>query len=50
MSPLERHELIEPLERVLVVVSHPTMPSSAPNLTIALPVRAGARVDYVVSN
>ena len=28
MSPLERHELIEPLERVLVVVSHPESPQA----------------------
>ena len=49
MSPLERHELIEPLERALVVNSHPDDAEFGAAPTIAKLTAAGARVDYVVT-
>jgi LmbE family N-acetylglucosaminyl deacetylase len=49
VSPLERHELISPLERVLVVVSHPDDAEFGAAATIAGLTAAGARVDYVVT-
>jgi LmbE family N-acetylglucosaminyl deacetylase len=49
MSPLERHELISPLERVLVVISHPDDAEFGAAATIAGLTAAGARVDYVVT-
>ena len=49
MSPLERHELISPLERALVVISHPDDAEFGAGPTIAALTAAGARVDYVVT-
>ncbi len=49
MSPLERHELISPIERALVVVSHPDDAEFTAAATIAQLTGAGVRVDYVVT-
>lgn len=49
VSNLERHELITPLERVLVVISHPDDAEFGAGATIAALTAAGARVDYVVT-
>lgn len=49
MSPLDRHELISPLERVLVVISHPDDGEFGAGPTIAHLTASGARVDYVVT-
>ncbi len=49
MSPLDRHELISPLQRVLVVISHPDDGEFGAGPTIAHLTAAGARVDYVVT-
>ena len=49
MSPPERHELISPLERALVVVSHPDDAEFTAAATIAQLTGAGVRVDYVVT-
>jgi LmbE family N-acetylglucosaminyl deacetylase len=49
MSPLDRHELISPLERALVVISHPDDAEFGAGPTIAALTAAGARVDYVVT-
>jgi LmbE family N-acetylglucosaminyl deacetylase len=49
VSPLERHELILPLERALVVISHPDDAEFGAGPTIAALTAAGARVDYVVT-
>jgi LmbE family N-acetylglucosaminyl deacetylase len=49
MSPVERHELISPLERVLVVISHPDDAEFGAGPTIAHFAATGARVDYVVT-
>ena len=49
MSALERHELIAPLERVLVVISHPDDAEFGAGATIAKLAADGARVDYVVT-
>jgi LmbE family N-acetylglucosaminyl deacetylase len=47
--PLDRHELISPLERALVVISHPDDAEFGAAPTIASLTAAGARVDYVVT-
>jgi LmbE family N-acetylglucosaminyl deacetylase len=49
MSPLDRHELISPLERALVVISHPDDAEFGAAATIAQLTTAGVRVDYVVT-
>jgi LmbE family N-acetylglucosaminyl deacetylase len=49
MSSLERHELVSPLERVLVVISHPDDGEFGAGATIAWLTAMGARVDYVVT-
>ena len=49
MSPLDRHELVAPLERALVVISHPDDAEFGAAATIAQLTAAGARVDYVVT-
>ena len=49
MSPLERHELISPMERALVIVSHPDDAEFGAAATIAQLTAAGVRVDYVVT-
>jgi LmbE family N-acetylglucosaminyl deacetylase len=49
MSPLDRHELISPLERALVVISHPDDAEFGAAATIAQLTAAGVRVDYVVT-
>jgi LmbE family N-acetylglucosaminyl deacetylase len=49
MSPLDRHELIEPLERALIVISHPDDAEFGAAATIAKLTAGGARVDYVVT-
>ena len=49
MSPLDRHELITPLERALVVISHPDDGEFGAGPTIAHLTAAGVRVDYVVT-
>ncbi|MDP9468835.1 MAG: PIG-L family deacetylase [Chloroflexota bacterium] len=49
MPDLERHELIQPLERALVIFSHPDDAEFGAAATIAHLAAAGARVDYVVT-
>ena len=49
MSPLDRHELISPIDRALVVISHPDDGEFGAGPTIAALTAAGARVDYVVT-
>src|SRR5918992_2873204 len=49
MSPLDRHELITPLERALIVISHPDDAEFGAAPTIASLAAAGVRVDYVVT-
>ncbi len=49
MTEPEHHSLIEPLERVLVIFSHPDDAEFGAAATIAHLVGQGARVDYVVT-
>jgi LmbE family N-acetylglucosaminyl deacetylase len=49
VSPLERHELISPLERALVVISHPDDGEFGAGPAIAYLTASGVRVDYVVT-
>ncbi len=49
MPDLERHELIEPLERALVIFSHADDAEFSAAATIARLIADGARVDYVVT-
>lgn len=49
MPDLEREELIEPVERALVIFSHPDDAEFSAAATIAHLTGAGARVDYVVT-
>jgi LmbE family N-acetylglucosaminyl deacetylase len=49
MPDLERHELISPVDRVLVVFSHPDDAEFSAAATIALLAASGAAVDYLVT-
>ena len=49
MPDLERHELIQPLERALVIFSHPDDAEFSAAATIARLTADGVRVDYVVT-
>ena len=49
MSPLDPHALVEPLERALVVISHPDDAEFGAAATIASLTARGVRVDYVVT-
>jgi len=49
MPDLERQDLIQPLERVLVIFSHPDDAEFGAAAAIASLTAAGARVDYVVT-
>jgi len=49
MPNLERHELIQPLERALVIFSHPDDAEFSAAPAIAALTAAGARLDYVVT-
>ena len=49
VSAPDRHALVEPLERALVVVSHPDDAEFGAAPAIALLTRSGVRVDYVVT-
>src|SRR5918999_1312771 len=46
---LERHELVSPLERVLVIFSHPDDAEFGAAPAIAALAAMGARIDYVVT-
>lgn len=48
-TDIERHELISPLERVLVIFSHPDDAEFGAAPAIAALTAGGARVDYVVT-
>jgi LmbE family N-acetylglucosaminyl deacetylase len=49
MNDRERHELVAPLERVLVIFSHPDDAEFGAAPAIASLAAAGARIDYVVT-
>jgi len=49
MSPLDRHELVTPLERALVVISHPDDAEFGAASTIATLTASGVVVEYVVT-
>ena len=49
MPDLEHHELIQPLDRALVIFSHPDDAEFGAAATIAHLTAAGARVDYLVT-
>lgn len=49
MPDLERHELISPIDRVLVIFSHPDDAEFSAAATIALLALSGAAVDYLVT-
>lgn len=49
MSPLDRHELITPMERALVIFSHPDDAEFGAASAIAALTAANVRVDYVVT-
>ena len=49
MPDLERHELISPIDRVLVIFSHPDDAEFSAAATIALFAASGAAVDYLVT-
>ncbi|MEP6808249.1 MAG: PIG-L family deacetylase, partial [Chloroflexota bacterium] len=49
MPDIERHELIQALERALVIFSHPDDAEFSAAATIARLTRSGTRVDYVVT-
>lgn len=49
MTEPERHDLISPLERALIVFSHPDDAEFSAGATIARLVASGVRVDYVVT-
>lgn len=49
MTPIEPHRLIAPIERALVVISHPDDAEFGAAATIAQLARGGVRVDYVVT-
>ena len=49
MSPLDRHQLITPLERALVVISHPDDAEFGAASTIATLTASGVVVEYVVT-
>jgi len=49
VTPLDPHELVQPLERALVVISHPDDAEFGAAGTIASLTARGVRVDYVVT-
>ena len=49
MPDLERHELISPIDRVLVIFSHPDDAEFSAAASIALLASSGAAVDYLVT-